>query len=569
VNKTNAVSVKGLPAGINGTGCTDDVVQVWMINHGVAQNTVDDPICQMMSQDHYIRLLMGLTLVCKLVDQNANFNNTLFYDGNTFFESEAKAIIHRIVTHFQNNYWLLYQPGKSPGFVMGLTMSVAMAAGWIGAAGLLGPFGLPLIISSTMLYTSADLCQTINWGEYNKLVYRGNTAMKYAYGWAKAASFATGSNSYFDAFSASSEAILIWKSLSQYSPTSLVALPSNIRNSLINGAVGNVSQILTLAAIGDSWHQLFGRDVTEDHLMHIDSDFNYNWKLYSLLWAVLHHKTSSIPTTDIEALLDLAPCAGPSVNDLNGWCNRNRFNTKPSEELDINKGNARNGLDYMLLYNLYYIYNRATLPSYAMSWAVSSNCNVFYRTNIDIYHPNQQQSFPTSACNLGTNPWNQIATLTNPLYRAGFDIHLYSSPIGHFFHATNGSIFHAVANEASDCDGLGSFSNNVQRQGSTQPIINIKEISLNVISPFSFDVEVFPNPASSFVNVSFVNSNELPVVISIIDMQGHLKINRKVETSSFVGSVEISTKTLAPGIYFITFKTNENTCTKKLIINND
>lgn len=81
-----------------------------------------------MSQDHYISLLVGLALVNKLVDYSANDNGEVFpYDPSnvTSLKQEAWNITDRIANHFKNNaLWnyinpvtnQLVQPGGFTGF---------------------------------------------------------------------------------------------------------------------------------------------------------------------------------------------------------------------------------------------------------------------------------------------------------------------------------------------------------------------------------------------------------------------------------------------------------------------
>ena len=77
-------------------------------------------------------------------------------------------------------------------------------------------------------------------------------------------------------------------------------------------------------------------------------------------------------------------------------------------------------------------------------------------------------------------------------------------------------------------------------------------------------IEVFPNPVSQFLNVKF--ESQLPNIlhISIIDNFGRQVYFKKEDETKHLYSIDISN--LAKGLYFILFKTENITLTKKIII---
>jgi hypothetical protein len=184
-----------------------------------------------------------------------------------------------------------------------------------------------------------------------------------------------------------------------------------------------------------------------------------NWDtFYLLLWEVLndkkrnHHNQEELLDKTLTQL-DAAPCSGPycykidtklgynnydtdGVHASGGWATDYRWFKRGYEQDhgDWCTGNY-NGLDYMLLYNLYHIKTKDYSPYYVnyndkkLVGTVDSSTNFVGYNSINSTQEIQQASVT---------------------YKAGDNIHLKAG-----FHAIAGSNFHALIGEINCSDGSG------------------------------------------------------------------------------------------------------------------
>ncbi|MFH2141076.1 MAG: T9SS type A sorting domain-containing protein [Bacteroidota bacterium] len=85
-------------------------------------------------------------------------------------------------------------------------------------------------------------------------------------------------------------------------------------------------------------------------------------------------------------------------------------------------------------------------------------------------------------------------------------------------------------------------------------------------SESSYDLSIYPNPASNYVNIDLADLTKKEVMIFIYDIKGNLIFQ---ELKSANNNEEIKTldiRNLATGIYFISIKSLNNTVIKKLIV---
>ncbi|MCD6017525.1 MAG: hypothetical protein K0S53_646 [Bacteroidetes bacterium] len=82
------------------------------------------------------------------------------------------------------------------------------------------------------------------------------------------------------------------------------------------------------------------------------------------------------------------------------------------------------------------------------------------------------------------------------------------------------------------------------------------------------NVNIRPNPASSYVVIDYSLTQESDLSISVIDITGKVIDQVESEKKSEVGdhSIRYNTKNLSAGIYFIRFKTENGIESKKLIV---
>ena len=181
----------------------------------------------------------------------------------------------------------------------------------------------------------------------------------YARGIAGAGNYITG-NTYWDA---TDEAVTFAPSvagsiLSPYTAFLLSDIWNNVCQMVRFGAM-NDHMTMDLAAMADNW-QIMGVPSTAFSIDNISD--HYNWEtFYLLLFNFLHDKSQMLQVlTKVEDQLDAAPCTGPFKYEGqlsgNGWASALKFHADVDEQNSGSwvDGNF-NGIDYMLLYNLYHI----------------------------------------------------------------------------------------------------------------------------------------------------------------------------------------------------------------------
>jgi hypothetical protein len=93
--------------------------------------------------------------------------------------------------------------------------------------------------------------------------------------------------------------------------------------------------------------------------------------------------------------------------------------------------------------------------------------------------------------------------------------------------------------------------------------INIGTASLEALTQTSFNV--YPNPASDLVNISFEGENT-DYSISLMDIQGRVISSREIANASGEQVVSFSTENVAKGSYIVTVTSNGSTTTKNVVI---
>lgn len=256
-----------------------------------------------MSQDQAIHILMAFALISRcLPDTNLVFpglnGEEISFNFNAFAKDAADKLIHYIMNDRQINGtkpWVIYNPD-------------------------------------------------------GEKAHMGAAAGVFAYAFCRAGQYITG-NVYMPDLGMKVKGRVVWE-------VAKIPTPNE----------WNTSMASILAAIGDSWGSTEGTDKAI-----FSASKKYDWDtFYILLWQVLHNKKSGY--LDKEKLLNqlnLAPPNGTyyygeeeltfaggekAGKPEGGWCSNNRFrNTiKEQQGRENYKGNY-NGLDYMLLYNLYHI----------------------------------------------------------------------------------------------------------------------------------------------------------------------------------------------------------------------
>ena len=79
------------------------------------------------------------------------------------------------------------------------------------------------------------------------------------------------------------------------------------------------------------------------------------------------------------------------------------------------------------------------------------------------------------------------------------------------------------------------------------------------------DLNVFPNPATDRLNVSFVMPDESPVSCKILDMTGKLLYNKQIESNGGLIEESVDVSGFAKGIYFLRIETTKGTTIEKFV----
>jgi hypothetical protein len=189
------------------------------------------------------------------------------------------------------------------------------------------------------------------------LVARGSEAFAFSYGFSLAGTWIMGNS-----FPVHDVYTQFWRSLPLYAGAA--GTMNYMINQLTGTSVGlsdNLHMMMALAAIGDSWGH--GTTITTLEALSVFENFH----IYPLLNSVLHYGGGSMTTTEFKVpnMLAAAPYNGPASPPeyYNGWGSRNRFIAPRITHDDSGEGQFFrwsahfNGLDYMLLNNLYYLAN--------------------------------------------------------------------------------------------------------------------------------------------------------------------------------------------------------------------
>jgi hypothetical protein len=311
------------------------------------------------STDHYCKILMGLALVVKYVDEFKScitiVNNQIvfheFQDGAIFIKQEAKNISDRIVSYLKEKDYVLMMPdiikatsnidpiyltnncedlsnvwGSFPEPCRNCPIEPMIVPGGIPFFGIIAPRGCnPSWFSKSFARAAGairadfDIVQhPVKYRHYDNLVSLGSEPA--------------------------------WNFLAT---NTSVNLGSFLNFEGPNNKAGTVAYMFMLAAIGDSWPNTQANIILNDEI-------GYKWGFYHMLNEVLWDKESVNVCYTLERL-NAAPCKGPDRNFFPFWNDNNSFEVDSYEAPSTGDNETKcNGLDYMLLHNLYLL----THPNY-------------------------------------------------------------------------------------------------------------------------------------------------------------------------------------------------------------
>ncbi|MFN7013775.1 MAG: 3-coathanger stack domain-containing protein, partial [Bacteroidia bacterium] len=486
--------------------------------------TADDERAKEMSQDELYHLMIGLALVKHFVENEPKLIKKI--DGTFVFENlneRARNFVHRAVNRIKNDFWLIRNPQNQMVYNNGGTVAPAL------------PYGLAEAAKFITGYTYIFPCCTPNY-----LLYFNN-----------------------------------WQLLQDISGFGgLLALNSD-----------NLHMVTTLAAIGNSWcevPEIVGECLVNSTVYKLPALASvYGWEtFYPLLRQVLYGGVNPVPNSMIENHLNSAPCKGPyNTGSSNfapsGWASSHRF-FHPQSKQNGNVGPFRgyyNGVDYMLLHNLYQIVNPSNnLPQFLdfLDRELNSPTDNFPKhIGMGLYigtnaTPATVEAFRSITAN------NTIQSNANVTYRAGEEIVLKDGFVAHAgseFRAyiqpftCNGNDYNAVnpnnpnnpnANENSSIaldallteEGLyGMHNKYIEKQKpidySGVPInypLNIENYnnisSITSIVQSSESFKLFPNPNTGTFTIYVQTLNEQEQLqLSVMDVYGKQLLAQQINNS--------------------------------------
>ncbi len=311
--------------GINATQLTNQMTVV-RSDRMQRQNRITDgdlnPVEE--SVDQVLGMLMGLALVSKFIPDGVNYNNLPLNDvnGNTDIQNEAQDIVHRMVLWIRDSH-----------------------------VGALDPW--------VAVNPASEMCvANIDGDKHHCSIFNGfGNFQLLSYGLAAAAEKITGAN-YQNAFSYATEPLWQdWQINCPITTTSITILGNTYAiEQPQDFCDGNAFLVWELAAVGNSWHNLFFSNTTEAALGNNAGSNGYEY--LCLLRQVLHGGGIPVEKSFYENLLNAAPANGPykfSTTDFAAynWSAPNSLRSPLKRGSNDPTYGEYYGVDYMLLYNLY------------------------------------------------------------------------------------------------------------------------------------------------------------------------------------------------------------------------
>jgi Secretion system C-terminal sorting domain len=257
------------------------------------------------------------------------------------------------------------------------------------------------------------------------------------------------------------------------------------------------------------------------------------------LYQIFHGPQDQQTQLYYEALLDNAPCYGPynfGGGDYHSWnWSSNSLTIHPErrgQDINVNFPGSYNGLDYLLIYNAYYLakvntgfrnlLNRNVLTDYPYTY---NNGSGDITIGNDVNPVNIVAIKDITASNI-------IHSDGNAVYRAGEEINLTAG-----FHVEDDGYFYGYL-EKLHCDVT---EQNYYRQSPNAQIISDSSSKRNQEqTPTRFEVSTFPVPFINTFNIKLTIPEMEKVNIMIFDLTG-----RVIE--------EIYNGNIASGEHFFTY----------------
>ncbi len=266
-------------------------------------------------------------------------------------------------------------------------------------------------------------------------------------------------------------------------------------------------------------------------------------------------------------LLDEAPDCGPFNYGINSadypgfsinWASNSRLVWPENNYLEDPVGNF-NGIDYMLLHNLYWLVYKDKIPY-----------NYYVKTNFPVSFGGFGSDL-VPAVILASNKvlgFNTLYSDAKVTYIAGNEVDLlpgFDSQTGSEFEAytlgwgAENVLFQKINPNYNCSQKLVPVYKNVSdslenRQNNEEELLNLYTVKQKVV------FKIYPNPSNGLTN--FYYSETEPATLEITDINGKLLYSTKILTHDFFTNLTF----LQPGVFIVKLKTTDKIITEKLII---
>jgi hypothetical protein len=570
--------------------------------------------------DQIIPILMGMTLVAKLCNPFDSYNLTPFMDGEIFLAKEAQNIAHRLIIYLKSNSWSIKNPVTND-CIKGICDNLPTSCLFDSECGASAVLFSYAIAESGNFITGNNYHDNISLGTkqlWETLQFIGSGAGIHSSWFQEAYKITTlaaiSSSWHFTA------ANIPPVSLSNLIIPDLSCLAQPYANVLLNYVNSNFN--LNSTCLLTQFNLFNSTSLT----LPIVSALT-NTEINALLHQVLHGGSNSISNQHYKNLLHSAPCVGPfnfgspsqffyawDIQTSDGGSNTNGWFSYPvSREYEWSStqrfihvqrrgascfyncafGGEYNGLDYMLLHNLYYLVDPdGDLPSYVNHSTVDIS-NYTFPVNFPLMPQIGSHTLPLTVKSFSQiNAFNITLTSdANVTLVAGDEIIIsgeFSTEQGAEFHAyiqrpecIGPVLVQSINQENNQDSGEESLLYNIpdytflfiknryllpeNQDNKLQEEINASSNS-KINTVLNSKVLLFPNPNNGTFTIYVQTLNEQEQLqLSVMDVYGKQLLAQQINNSV---NHQIDLSAYSKGIYYVSVTgTNGFREVKKVVVN--
>jgi len=194
--------------------------------------------------------------------------------------------------------------------------------------------------------------------------------------------------------------------------------------------------------------------------------------------------------------------------------------------------------------------------TYTISYKVSGYSKFGF--NLEINNGNSSSATAAGTLSAGTSTqiFSNEVLHTSPILSSNFATFDWTAP-------TSGTVYlYSTGLGVNDANG-----NNGDKQAFYNLVLTPASLSISETVLKSENVKIYPNPSKDNAIVNYTLSNQTHISINITDLNGKIvstPINEEASEGAYSKKLELSG--LNAGTYFVKINTDDNTITKKLVI---